>query len=651
MILRFILSIIVCGFMFFPCLEVAGSSIEGFSPNGRNRLVIETGAQVSYSIFRDGSQIMNKSFLSLRVGSQLWGVNDECVKVRRSYVSEIVNFPVPRKYRQTINNYNLLELSYRTYKIEFRIYDEGIAYRFVSLFNSPLPVEDEHVTFGFIQNHKTYSLLTNQLQNWFEQDYTIRPILQLPRDSFSIAPVMVEVDKYKVLLAEANLYNYAGMYLRPDGLSFVGTFAKYPDVENIIEDGNKRYVSTREDYIVPICGKRNFPWRVIGIFDDAASILRSELIYLLSEEKEEKSDVSWIRPGKVLWDWWNDRNIYGVNFKVGINTNTYLYLIDYAARHKIEYILIDEGWSDKNDLLKTNPSVDIPYICAYAKQKKVGILLWAKWLNLEQKMDEVFSVFEKWGVSGVKIDFMDRNDAKMVAFYETVAINAMKHKLLVDFHGSYPNEGLRRKYPNLMTREGVIGLEYNKWSKRATVTHDVIIPYLRMWVGPMDYTPGAMLNAHLETFYENQHEPMSQGTRSHQLAMYVVYESPLQMMADSPAKYDENPASLNFIKEIPTVWDETIPLEGEVGEYIAIARRHNDIWYIGVLNGSTPRELELDLSFMGKGKKCVSFHEDGINADSQAKDVRVGYCTLQENDKLLISMTRGGGYLGIVQVK
>ena len=266
-------------------------------------------------------------------------------------------------------------------------------------------------------------------------------------------------------------------------------------------------------------------------------------------------------------------------------------------------------------------------------------------------MDEAFAQFSKWGVKGVKIDFMDRNDAKMVNFYEQVAIKATQYKLLVDFHGSYPNEGMRRKYPNLMTREGVIGLEYNKWSKRATVTHDVIIPYLRMWVGPMDYTPGAMLNAHPETFYENQHEPMSQGTRSHQLAMYVVYESPLQMISDSPTKYDKNLRSFEFIKSIPTTWDETVPLEGEVGEYIALTRRHNDTWYIGVINGATPRHIEIDLSFIGNGPKKIKAHIDGVNAGQQAKDSQIIEQVIKDNEKLPIDMSRGGGYTGIIHIE
>ena len=285
------------------------------------------------------------------------------------------------------------------------------------------------------------------------------------------------------------------------------------------------------------CGlDRAFPWRVTGIFDDDASILGSELIYLLSDKT--RNDYSWVRPGKVLWDWWNHNNIYGVDFKAGINTATYLYMVDFAAEHGIEYLLIDEGWSERDDLLTLNPEVDMPAVCRHAAEKGVGIMLWAKWINVDRQLDEAFEMMRSWGVKGVKIDFMDRNDAKMVNFYERVARKAEECRMLVDFHGSYPNEGMRAKYPLLMTREGVVGLEYNKWSDRATPRHDLIIPFLRMWVGPMDYTPGAMLNAQRESFRVNAVEPMSQGTRVHQLAMYVVSRKPV---ADAFGQSDQVP--------------------------------------------------------------------------------------------------------------
>jgi len=622
--------------------------VDVVSPDGKNKVVIETDGKVTYSLFRDGKQILVNSPLSLTVGDHIWGEDKKCGKIERKNISETVHFIVPRKYRQTLNNYNQVILNYKGYKIEFRVYDDGVAYRFVSTTENNDPVRAEQVQYQFTQDHESYTLLTDQLQNWFEQDYTVKNISALPRDSFSVAPVMVRVDKYNVLLAEADLYNYAGMYLRPGDMSFNGVFASYPDKEEPFDGDNKIYATTRKDYIIPHCGKRSFPWRVTGIFDHDHEILSSELIYLLSEDKPSGIDYSWIKPGKVLWDWWNDRNIYNVDFKSGINTDTYLYLIDYAAKHGIEYILIDEGWSDRNDLLKLNPAVDIPRICKYAESKGVGVQLWAKWINVDKQLDAAFDQFARWGVKGVKIDFMDRNDAKMVNFYERVALKGMENKLLIDFHGSYPNEGMRRKYPHLMTREGVVGLEYNKWSKRATVKHNVIIPYLRMWVGPMDYTPGAMLNAHPETFYDNQHEPMSQGTRSHQLAMYVVYESPLQMVSDSPSKYDENPESFQFIKNTPAVWDETIPLAGKIGEFIVVARRSGSTWYIGAMNGDVPRSVEVDLSFLGKREKRIRAHIDGINASHQAKDFKVVESVITDH-KLKIDMVRGGGFMGVIK--
>lgn len=622
--------------------------IEVKSPDGKNKAVIETDGKVTYSFFRDGTQILTNSPLSLTVGDRIWGEDKKCGKIERRSVSEPVTFIVPRKYKETLNNYNQVLLNYKGYKIEFRVYNDGVAYRFISTAENTNPVKGEQVQYSFTQDHLSYTLLTDQLQNWFEQDYTVKNINALPRDSFSVAPVMVQVDKFKVLLAEADLYNYAGMYLRAGDRSFNGVFAYYPDKEEPADGDNKIYAATRKDYIVPQCGKRSFPWRVTGIFDNDHDILNSELIYLLSEDMSKGADYSWIKPGKVLWDWWNDRNIYNVDFKSGINTATYLYLIDYAAKHNIEYILIDEGWSARNDLLTLNPEVNIPQICKYAETKGVGVQLWAKWVNVDRQLDVAFDQFVKWGVKGVKIDFMDRNDAKMLNFYERVAIKGAENKLLIDFHGSYPNEGMRRKYPNLMTREGVVGLEYNKWSKRATVKHDVIIPYLRMWVGPMDYTPGAMLNTHPETFYDNQHEPMSQGTRSHQLAMYVVYESPLQMISDSPSKYDENQASFEFIKNTPAVWDETIPLAGEIGEFIVVARRSGNTWYIGAMNGDTPRSVEIDLSFLGQGAKKIKAHIDGVNASQQAKDFNVVESSITDLN-LKIDMARGGGYIGIIR--
>lgn len=642
--------ILVSIFSICFCLTLmSGRSIDLTSPDGSNTVTIETGGpSVKYSLTRNGDLLLSGCEVSMTVGDAVWGAG-KCTAGKVRTVSETVDFTVQRKYPSLDVTYNTLTLKFKGYSIEFRAYDEGIAYRFVSTTDNQAPVKAEKAVFSFAGDWTSYTLLTDQLQNWFEFNYSHLKLSELPSDKFSLAPVMVEAGDYRLLLSEANLYHYSGLYLKPTGRGFEGLFAYYPEKEELIEGGNKIYAVERKDCIIGKAGKRAFPWRVVGTFDSAAEVLESELVYALSDAPDADADYSWIRPGKVLWDWWNDRNIYGVDFKSGINTDTYKYLIDYAARHGIEYILIDEGWSDRNDLLVLNPDVDMPAICEYAAEKGVGVQLWAKWVNVLRQMDDAFRQFSEWGVKGVKIDFMDRNDAKMVDFYETVAAKAAEYRLLVDFHGSYPNEGMRRKYPNLMTREGVLGLEYDKWSDKATVDHDVTIPFIRMWAGPMDYTPGAMLNAHPETFWFNQHEPMSQGTRSHQLAMYVVYESPLQMVSDSPSKYDENPESFEFIKATPTVWDETIGLCGEPGEYVAMARRSGDKWFVGVMNGSEPRSIEIPLGFLGDGDWTVSYHADGVNAASQAKDFSVGTADVHKDDVLKVDMARGGGYMAIIQ--
>ena len=626
---------------------MSGKTLTLSSPDGSNVLTVNTDNGITWSVSRNGEVIMDGCSLSMTVGDEVWGTG-KCSISRAETVTEHIEFTVPRKYSTLDISYNTASMKFKGYRIEFRAYDEGIAYRFVSTGDNPAPVKAEKTVYAFEGDPMSWTLLTDQLQNWFEFNYSRLPLSKVPSDKFSLTPVMVEAGKYKVLLAEANLHDYAGMYLKPTGTGFESLFAYYPDKEELIEGGNKIYAMSRKDCIVERAGERAFPWRVAGIFDSASDILESELIYALSDEKCSDADWSWIKPGKVLWDWWNDRNIYDVDFKSGINTDTYLYLVDYAAANGIEYVLIDEGWSDRNDLLKLAPGVDIPRICRHAAEKGVGIQLWAKWVNVQRQMDEAFSQFSEWGVKGVKIDFMDRNDAKMVNFYETVAQKASEYKLLVDFHGSYPNEGMRRKYPNLMTREGVLGLEYNKWSDKATVDHDVMLPFLRMWAGPMDYTPGAMLNAHPETFWFNQHEPMSHGTRSHQIAMYVIYESPLQMVSDSPTKYDENPESFRFIKETPTVWDETVALGGEPGEYVVMARRSGDKWFIGAMNGSEARSIEIPLDFLGEGEWTLEYHADGVNAGSQAKDFRTGTSKVTKTTSLTVDMARGGGYMAII---
>lgn len=620
------------------------------SPDGSNTVnLFHDGQGLRYEVFRHEERILAPSPLAMTVDDRTWGTDARPRKILRREVEHTEHFVVARKYPSVSDRYREVRLVYPGYRVEVRAYNDGVAYRFVGTEPREGTVVSERIGYEFAEDYPSYTLLTRNLQNWFEENYTERPLSQLPADSISIAPVMVRVGRYDVLLAEANLYDYPGFYLRPTGHGFEGVQAAYPRKEEFFDGTNKIYATEREPYLVKGRLDRAFPWRVTGIFDDDASILNSELIYLLSDKT--RNDYTWIRPGKVLWDWWNHNNIYGVEFKAGINTQTYLYMVDFAAEHGIEYLLIDEGWSARDDLMTLNPEVDMPAICRHAAEKGVGIMLWAKWINVDRQLDEAFDRMKSWGVKGVKIDFMDRNDAKMVNFFERVARKAEECRFLVDFHGSYPNEGMRAKYPLLMTREGVVGLEYNKWSDRATPRHDLIIPFLRMWVGPMDYTPGAMLNAQKESFRINAVEPMSQGTRAHQLAMYVVYESPLQMLADSPTKYLENPECFEFLKLVPTVWDETRPLFGKIGDNIGIARRSGDEWFVGIMGGDRPQQVRLDLSFLGEGSYLMTAFSDGANAEVNGKDFRRVETEVTARQQIPVDLASGGGFAAVIRKK
>lgn len=646
--LRMNKKILILALLLLAVADIHGKRVEIVSPDGRNKVAIDADGQVGCIVSRDNREIMNLSPIVLSVDNLRWGENARCQSVKNISSRTDVTADVPRRRRNIPDFYNGAILSYKGYDIEFRVYDDGMAYRFISKSPKSDKVNGETVSFDITGNPKTYTQLTDRLQQWFEYNYTERNLESLPSDSLIILPMLADMGDCKILLAEADVYNYPGMYLKKSGNALKGEFAYFPATEKEMENGNKRYVDRRESFMTRDAGTRSFPWRVVAMFDEESDILQSELIFLLASDKNKDADFSWIKPGKVLWDWWNCWNVYGVDFRSGINTDTYLYLIDYAANHGLEYLLIDEGWSAPFDLLTEAEGIDMKRICEYAKSKDVGILLWTKWVNLDLQMTEALDLMQSWGVKGIKVDFMDRNDAWMTGFFERTARETAKRHMLVNFHGCYPPDGMRRRYPNIMTREGVYGLENNKWSDRVTPRHDVLLSYIRQFAGPMDYTPGAMNNSHSDRFRTIHDEPMSQGTRSHQVAMYVVYESPLQAMADSPVHYDANPSSRDFIKMIPVVWDETIPLCGKLGEYVAVARRSGNKWYVGVMNGTDKSmHLDLDLSFMGKGKKKVLSHSDGINADRQAKDFKIEDYSMAGN-VLSIDMARGGGYAAVI---
>jgi alpha-glucosidase len=453
----------------------------------------------------------------------------------------------------------------------------------------------------------------------------------------------VDADGVKIAIADADIEDYPGLWLRGTGRAALqATFPPYPLEEKLERDRDFKVVRAA-DYIAVTKGSRTYPWRVLGIAEQDKDLMTNAMVFLLAAPSRV-ADTSWIKPGKVAWDWWNANNLHGVDFKAGINTRTYEYFIDFASRHGLEYVILDEGWYTLGDLLSVVPGMDIPRLVAYGKERNVGIIPWVVWKTLDDQFLPAMEQFEKWGVKGLKVDFMQRDDQKVMAFYHRVCAEAARRKLLVDFHGAIRPAQLTRTWPNLLTTEGVLGLEQLKWSDKSHPEHNVTLPFTRLFVGPFDYTPGAMRNASRRSFAPIFEQPMSLGTRSQQLAMYVVFESPLQMLADSPSSYLGEPESMEFLGPVPTVWDETRVLDARLGDYVLVARRSGRDFWVGAMTDATARELTLDLGFLPEGAFRMTAYEDGPNAQRWASDYRKTSQAVSRASRIPLRLAEGGGF-------
>ena len=623
------------------------------SPDHQITMKIRVGNRVTFEVLRNGKQVVSSPGISMTVDGVVIPVENARVKkVLHARRDEILHPVVPVKNAAIRNQYNEITLKFRgIYDIIFRVYNDGAAYRFA--LHQPGSVEVDNETARLVFPEGTYAFYPRE-ESFFshnERSYIhldLRDIL--PGDLASL-PALFEVpDGPDVLLTESDLNDYPGMWIMGTGKDEITvTFPKYPEKTVQIKDRNVKPVK-RADYLAKTLGERTFPWRVMIIAPQAKDLLENEMVYKLAAPLKLK-DPSWIKPGLVAWDWWNALNVYGVDFKSGVNTKTYKYFIDFASANGIPYIILDEGWYKLGNLLDINPDVNIEELVRYGKEKQVGLILWVVWKTLDDQMEKALDQFERWGIKGIKVDFMQRDDQWMVDFYRKVARETAKRHMLVDFHGAYKPSGLRREYPNVISREGVKGMEWNKWSKEITPVHNVTIPFIRMTAGPMDYTPGAMVNAHQRNFLVSFDRPMSMTTRVHQLAMYVVYESPLQMLADNPSNYLREPVCLKYLSHMPVTWDETHALAGEVGKFVVVARRKGDTWYIGAMNGDGSRTVKVDLSFLPQGTYQAEIFRDGVNADRYAQDYKKIQTMIHSDRKLTVYMADGGGWVGILRKK
>jgi len=621
------------------------------SPDKKIELKVAVGEDIRYGIAFQGRTILAPSAVSMTLEkSKVLGVGPKVKDEKRRSVDETLIPVVKQKFEKIRDRFNELTLSFAgDYALVFRAYDDGVAYRFVTSLPWPITVISEQAEFAFAQDHKIFFAEEESFQTHQERLSKTISLSEVTAKRFSLCPAVVDIaGGPKVAITEADLEDYAGMYLTGvDGAptTLAGKFPGFALKEEAKNDRNVP-VTERAPFIAKTSGRRAFPWRVLVVAEKDGILIETTMIYRLA--KPSTGDFSWVKPGKVAWDWWNDLNLAGVDFRAGVNTATYKYFIDFAAAHGIEYVILDEGWYKLGDLLTLNPDIDMAAILAYARAKNVGIIPWVIWKTLDDQLEPAMEQFSKWRVAGLKIDFMQRDDQWMVNYYYRIAAEAAKHKLLVDYHGAYKPTGLYRTFPNVITSEGVLGLEHSKWSKNVTPEHDVTLPFTRMLAGPMDFTPGAMVNGTQKSFQVIYNQPMSQGTRCHQLAMYVVFESPLQMMADTPTNYLREPECLAFLSKVPTVWDDTRVLEAKIGDYVLVARRNGTSWYVGAMTDWTPRDMTVDLSFLGTGTYELTSYQDGANADRNASDYKMTKRTVTAADKLSIKLAPGGGWAAVL---
>lgn len=632
------------------------------SPNGKIEVKINIGDKISWTILHGKDVILAPSEMSLTLeGNVVLGKNAVVLNSKKEAVNSTFETPLYKK-KSVQNNYNQLTLNFKNdFSIEYRVFDDGAAYRFITKKKKDIVIKSEEVVLNFDQDYNTLMPYVRDLRNpkdpfisSFESHYENKKISEFKKDTLAFLPFLIEYKNHKkAVFLEANLEDYPGLFVtnNKNNSGFESRFSKYPVQET---NGGFNYlnklITERADYLVKTKGARTFPWRAIVISENDAALANNDMVQKLAEPSRIK-DISWIKPGKVAWDWWNDWNIYNVDFKAGINTQTYKYYIDFASKNKVEYVVLDEGWSIETDIMKHNPNLDLEALIAYAKERNVGIILWASWMAIHDKTESVFANYSKLGVKGFKVDFIDRDDAKMVNSVYDIAQKAANHKLIIDFHGMYKPTGIQRTYPNILNFEGVKGLENNKWTPNDDVPlYDCTIPFIRMMAGPMDYTPGAMRNASKSEFKPSHSNPMSQGTRCHQLALYTIFEAPLQMMADSPTAFMKEQESTDFIAQVPTTFDETVSLNGEVGKFVSIARKKDNIWYLGAITNWDSREITIDFSFLEKGKKFqAEIFYDGLNADKAATDYKKEIVTVDSTTKLTYRLESGGGLAMIIK--
>jgi len=625
------------------------------SPDGNLKISFTGGKTLTISAEYKGTTILQPS----GIGLSIRGVTGNWEPGKTSTVAkdEIIHPPVPEKRKQIRDHYNQLTINFKTkLALQLRVYDDGFAYRFTSTLKDSITVDKETAQYSIPSPTKFYGSPVNKrddadvFHTSFEEPYLVTPLDSLPVDKIFFSPILISYpNNIKAVITESDLEDYPGMFLRYNQGMIEGVNARYPKTVRINPgEFPAEVVTSRMDFIARTKGSRTFPWRVFMISEKDAQLPSNDMVYRLGSPSRI-ADTKWIKPGKGTDEWIIGINLFNVPFKSGLNTGTYKYYIDFAKRFGFERIMMDAGWSETTDLTKINPDINMDEIAQYAKRQGISLSMWTLAYTLDRQLEPALKQFKKWGVDFIMTDFMDRDDQKMVNFYHRIAKACAEQQIMIMYHGAFKPAGFSRTWPNAITREGVLGSEYNIWSDKANPDHDLLLPFIRMTAGPMDYEPGALDNATRKTFRPISEKVMSMGTRMHQAAMFIVYESPIQLFSGNPSQGHLEPDYMSLVGDIPTVWDETLVLDGKVGEYIVTARKKGNDWYVGGMSNWAGKTVEIDFSFVGEGTFDVVVATDGVNADRYPSDYMISRKPIDK--KMTFTMAKGGGFVVVLKKK
>lgn len=655
-----ILNLIICSVLIIVFSNRPGTAAEKkislFSPDNKTEVVISLGDKLLYTILYRGKVLIMPSSISMTFNDgKVIGTEPRLMRQKSNSVNETIktlygiNAEIP-------NNYNELILSFRgNYSVIFRAYNDGAAYRFATNTDGGIIIKNEEASFTFSGDHNAFLIMGKKENYLYENNYRYQPISKIDSGRVAILPVVIDIaNGPKVSVTESDLIDYPGMYLTYAGNNrLIGSFRNYPLKTDPESNSWRVRVQESAGYIAKTSGMRDFPWRIIMISETDKDLMNNDLVYLLASEQKKDIDFSWVRPGKIINDWWDavwlpdkpqEVILSGVDFISGTNFETYKYYIDFAIQHNIEYVNMDYGWSDPFDFSKIYANLDLQKLLNYSKEKNKKVVLWCLTKTLCKNLEANMAMFEKWGIGGLKVDFFERDDQEGINDYIRIADAAARHHLLLEYHGATKPTGLSRMYPNLLTYEAVLGSEFDKGYYKATPEHDVTIPFIRGLAGAFDYGPGAMNNATKRVFTPVEDRPMSQGTRCHQLAMYLIYYSPLQFMVDVPTNYSKEPVYLDFLASIPSVWDATCPLDSKIGQYVTIARKKGNTWFVGSMTNWDERKLDIRCDFLDQKEYNVEIFQDGLNANINAIDYKRNLKKVKKGETLTINLAKGGGW-------